>query len=71
MKVYASEDEPANDIIERIGIETSETLTQTYWTFNEEKILRPKIQNWERTVLEKWGIEIVYVENSQLKLFQP
>ena len=70
MKVYATENEPANDIIARIGIETTENLTQTWWTFNGETIVRPAVHRWESVVLEKWDIEVVYVSKSQLKLFQ-
>jgi hypothetical protein len=59
--VEASEDETANEIIKRCGVETVKEGDVTYWIKDSKKVTRPKVDRWELKMEEYFNIRIVYV----------
>lgn len=67
--VYGTQDEPAQAIIDRAGIQTvHHDWAPTQWIYEGKVIQRPIINRWEAVALEEFGIRIVYEE--QTKLFE-
>lgn len=61
--VEASRDEPAQDIIDRAGIETVHNdWAPTQWIYEGKAIKRPLVNRWEEVALEEFGIEIKYID---------
>lgn len=70
--IQASQEEIANDIIERAGIEVIDlgvNNSTVFFEYEGKRIVRPPVYRWEEVVFEQFGIKIEYAEKAQLKLF--
>lgn len=68
--IYASSEEPINDILERIGIETIREEGQPVrWLYKDKMVLRPvHANNWTDDLLKHFNIQIEFQDPRQLPL---